>query len=96
MTSIASSKKKQQKSVCFDLGPWWLKLESRARFRSSCFSHVTITFTAGMSYSSIHISRSTLSSTLNMGIDNREEIGKYPLVIRLMKDIFQAKPTTTK
>jgi hypothetical protein len=33
-----------------------------------------------------------LSSTLNMGIGNREEIGKHLLVTRLMKGIFQARP----
>jgi hypothetical protein len=41
-------------------------------------------FGAGMSYSSINVSRSMLSSTLNMGIGNSEEIGKHLLVTRLM------------
>lgn len=53
-------------------------------------------FGAGMSYSSINVSRSMLSSTLNMGIGNREEIGKHPLVTRLMKGIFLARPPTPK
>jgi hypothetical protein len=41
-------------------------------------------FGAGMSYSSINVSRSMLSSSLNMGIGNSEEIGKHLLVTRLM------------
>jgi hypothetical protein len=44
---------------------------------------------------SVNVSRSMLSSTPNIGIDNRKEIGKHPLVIRLMKGIFQAKPPTS-
>jgi hypothetical protein len=50
-------------------------------------------FGAGMSYSSINVSRSMLSSTHNI---NREEIVKHPVVTRLKKGIFQARPPTPK
>ena len=60
------------------------------------FCYLAGIFGASMSYSSINVSRSMLSSNLNMGIGNREEIGKHPLVTRLMKGIFQARPPTPK
>ncbi len=53
-------------------------------------------FKTGVSYSTVNISRSMLSSTLNlMGSDHRD-IGRHPLVAQLMKGIYHAKPPTPK
>ena len=49
-------------------------------------------FSEGRSYSSVNIARSMLSSTLCLGPNNIADIGKYPLVVKLMKGIYNQKP----
>ncbi|KZS07420.1 Uncharacterized protein APZ42_028870 [Daphnia magna] len=53
-------------------------------------------FKNGMSYSSINVTRSMLSSTLNVTSDGPRDIGKNPLVTQLMEGIYNAKPPTPK
>lgn len=53
-------------------------------------------FKNGMSYSFVNVSRSMLSSTFNVTSDGPKDIGKNPLVTRLMKGIYNAKPPTPK
>lgn len=54
------------------------------------------TFKAGMSYNTIDVSRSMLSSTFNIMSNGQKDIGKHPLVTQLMKGIYQTKPPTQK
>lgn len=49
-------------------------------------------FSEGKSYSSVNIARSMLSSTLCMGPNNIADIGKKPLVVKLMRGIYNQKP----
>ena len=49
-------------------------------------------FSEGRSYSSVNIARSILSSTLCLGPNNIADIGKNPLVVQLMKGIYNQKP----
>lgn len=52
-------------------------------------------FDSGKSYSTVNVARSMLSSTLGMTKDNLE-VGKNPLVSRLMKGIYNKKPPAPK
>ncbi|KZS08382.1 Uncharacterized protein APZ42_027683 [Daphnia magna] len=53
-------------------------------------------FKAGRSYNTVKISRSMLSSTLNMTNDGPRDIDKHPLITQLIKGIYHAKPPTPK
>lgn len=57
---------------------------------------LTEAFQAGKSYSSINIIRSMLSSTLSLIPSGLQEVGKHPMVVKLMKGIYNSNPPTPK
>ena len=59
-------------------------------------SFLTNAFNEGRSYSSINIFRSMLSYTLRLGPSGLAELGKHPLVVKLMKGIYNSRPPTLR
>jgi hypothetical protein len=53
-------------------------------------------FKDGKSYMTTNVHRSMFSSTLNLTALGLKDVGKHPLVIQLMKGIYQGKPSTPK
>ena len=51
---------------------------------------------AGKSYSTVNVARSMLSSTLSMGPGGQNDVGKNPLVVMLMKGIYNSNPPAPK
>lgn len=49
-------------------------------------------FKDGKSYSSINVFRSMLSSTLSLAPSGLSEVGKHPLVVKLLKGMYNARP----
>lgn len=53
-------------------------------------------FLQGKSYSSVNILRSMLSKTLNFGTAGLADVGKHPLVVQLMRGMFNIRPSSPK
>lgn len=53
-------------------------------------------FEEGKSYNTTNVHRCMLSSTLNLKASGLKDVGKHPLVVQLMKGIYQGKPPIPK
>ncbi len=53
-------------------------------------------FKQGKSYSSLNILRSMISTTQKFGPASHTDVGKHPLIVRLMRGIYNARPAAPK